>query len=194
VADDVRTSHAAARIGTPFPAGHFEEWRGGAVEADGLSPAWAQFFDERGPGGLGELRALATALQRQIRDDGVSYNVYADATTPQRPWSLDLFPFIVSPEDWAHIEAGVLPRVRLLDGMLADPYGPQTLVRDGLVPPALVQGHPGYLRAMHDVRPAGDTWLHIAAFDLAHGPDGRWWVVSQRTQAPSGLGYRASRC
>jgi uncharacterized circularly permuted ATP-grasp superfamily protein/uncharacterized alpha-E superfamily protein len=31
--------------------------------------------------------------------------------------------------------------------------------------------------------------LHITAFDLAHGPDGRWWVVSQRTQAPSGLGY-----
>lgn len=189
MADGVRTSDAAARIGTPFPAGHFDEWRGGAVEADGLSPAWAQFFDELGPGGLGELPTLATALQRQIRDNGVTYNVYADATNPQRPWSLDLFPFIVSPEDWAHIEAGVLQRVRLLDGMLADLYGPQTLLRDGLVPPALVQGHPGYLRAMHGVRPAGDTWLHIAAFDLAHGPDGRWWVVSQRTQAPSGLGY-----
>ena len=54
---------------------------------------------------------------------------------------------------------------------------------------ALVQGHPGYLRAMHGVEPLGGTWLNIAAFDLARGPDGGWRVVSQRTQAPSGLGY-----
>ena len=72
---------------------------------------------------------------------------------------------------------------------MADVYGPQQLLAEGLLPPALVQGHPGYLRAMHGVRPPGDTWLHIAAFDLARGPDGNWWVVSQRTQAPSGLGY-----
>jgi len=68
-------------------------------------------------------------------------------------------------------------------------YGPQVLLSRGLLPPALVQGHPGYLRPMHGVQPVGDTHLHIAAFDLARGPDGNWWVVSQRTQAPSGLGY-----
>jgi uncharacterized circularly permuted ATP-grasp superfamily protein/uncharacterized alpha-E superfamily protein len=72
---------------------------------------------------------------------------------------------------------------------MADVYGPQQLLAEGLIPPALVQGHPGYLRSMHGVTPPGDTWLHIAAFDLARGPDGKWWVVSQRTQAPSGLGY-----
>jgi uncharacterized circularly permuted ATP-grasp superfamily protein/uncharacterized alpha-E superfamily protein len=52
-----------------------------------------------------------------------------------------------------------------------------------------VHAHPGYLRGMQGVQPAGGTYLHIAAFDIAHGPDGRWSVVSQRTQAPSGLGY-----
>lgn len=184
-----RPSELAARLGAAFPAGHYDEWRGDALEPSGLAPAWAQFFDELGPGGLDELPAMAAALERQIRDNGITYNVYADADNPQRPWSLDLFPFIVSPEDWAHIETGVRQRVHLLDAILADLYGPRTLLREGLLPPALVQGHPGYLRAMHGVRPAGDTWLHIAAFDLAHGPDGRWWVVSQRTQAPSGLGY-----
>ncbi len=61
-----------------------------------------------------------------------------------------------------------------------------------LLPPALIQGHPGYLRALHGVQPLGDTWLNIAAFDLARGPDGGWRVVSQRTQAPSGLGYLPS--
>ncbi len=79
--------------------------------------------------------------------------------------------------------------MRVLDRVMADVYGPQQLLAEGLLPPALVRGHPGYLRALHGVKPPGDTWLHIAAFDLARGPDGNWWVVSQRTQAPSGLGY-----
>ncbi|WP_447776190.1 circularly permuted type 2 ATP-grasp protein [Variovorax boronicumulans] len=154
-----------------------------------LTPAWNAFFEQLGPGGFNDLPRRAVSLERQIRDNGVTYNVYADANGPQRPWSLDLFPLIVSPESWAQIEDGVQQRVRVLDRVMADAYGPQQLLAEGLLPPALVRGHPGYLRALHGVKPAGDTWLHIAAFDLARGPDGNWWVVSQRTQAPSGLGY-----
>ena len=128
-------------------------------------------------------------LARQIRDNGVTYNVYADTTGTQRPWSLGLFPLIISPESWQHIEAGIAQRMGLLDQIIADVYGPQSLLSQGLIPAALVQGHPGYLRAMHGVKPVGGSHLHVAAFDLARGPDGNWWVVSQRTQAPSGLGY-----
>ena len=124
-----------------------------------------------------------------MRDNGVTYNVYADANGPQRPWSLDLFPLMLAPGDWAQIETGIRQRTRLLNKVMADVYGPQNLLRRGLLPAALVQGHPGYLRAMQGVQPAGGLFLHIAAFDLARGPDGRWWVVGQRTQAPSGLGY-----
>lgn len=168
-------------------AGHRDELRSSPGD---LAPTWAAFFDHIGADGFADLNRRADNLQRQIRDNGVTYNVYADAAAGlQRPWALDLFPMIVSPQDWAHIEAGVLQRARLLNGILSDLYGPQQLLHKALLPAALVQGHPGYLRAMQGVRPPGDTWLHIAAFDLAHGPDGRWWVVSQRTQAPSGLGY-----
>ena len=154
-----------------------------------LAPPWRRFFDHLGTGGFNDLPRRAISLERQIRDNGVTYNVYADANGPQRPWSLDLFPLIISPESWSQIEAGVIQRVRVLDRVMADVYGPQLLLAEGLLPPALVRGHPGYLRPMHGVKPPGDTWLHIAAFDLARGPDGNWWVVSQRTQAPSGLGY-----
>ncbi|MFT4268512.1 MAG: circularly permuted type 2 ATP-grasp protein [Xenophilus sp.] len=154
-----------------------------------LTPAWSRFFETLGPEGFADLPRRALGLERQIRDDGVTYNVYADADGPQRPWSLDLFPLIVPPESWARIEAGVLQRTRLLDRVMADVYGPQKLLSEGLLPAALVRGHPGYLRALHGVQPPGGTWLRIAAFDVARGPDGHWWVVSQRTQAPSGLGY-----
>ncbi len=154
-----------------------------------MAGAWRQFFTECETDGLGDLNQRTTNLERQIRDNGVTYNVYADEDGPQRPWSLGLFPLIVSAQSWLQIEAGVTQRTRLLDRVMADVYGPQDLLAQGLLPPALVQGHPGYLRSMHGVQPVGGTHLHIAAFDLARGPDGNWWVVSQRTQAPSGLGY-----
>ncbi len=154
-----------------------------------LAKPWTTFFNCLGAEGFHDLNRRTANLRRQIRDNGVTYNVYADANGPQRPWSLDLFPMLLSPQDWADIEVGIKQRTRLLNHVMADVYGPQTLLSKGLLPAALVQGHPGYLRAMQGVQPAGGMFLHIAAFDLSRGPDGRWWVVSQRTQAPSGLGY-----
>ena len=154
-----------------------------------LTAPWTTFFNFLGTEGFSDLNHRSVNLQRQIRDNGVTYNVYADDNGPQRPWSLDLFPLILSPDDWAQIDTGIRQRTRLLNSVMADVYGPQNLLSQGLLPAALVQGNPGYLRAMQGVKPAGGVFLHIAAFDLARGPDGRWWVVSQRTQAPSGLGY-----
>jgi uncharacterized circularly permuted ATP-grasp superfamily protein len=161
----------------------------GAAADDTLSPEWTRFFNFLGADGFYDLNHRTANLRRQIRDNGVTYNVYADANGPQRPWALDLFPMMVSAADWAQIEAGIQQRARLLDRVMADIYGPQELLSKGLLPSALVHAHPGYLRGMQGVQPAGGTYLHIAAFDIAHGPDGRWSVVSQRTQAPSGLGY-----
>ncbi|MDO9603375.1 circularly permuted type 2 ATP-grasp protein [Hydrogenophaga sp.] len=184
----------ALSISAPADAGHRDELRqhsrGKAAADDALAPHWASFFEHVGADGFADLNRRAANLQRQVRDNGVTYNVYADAATgQQRPWALDLFPTMVSAKDWAHIETGVLQRARLLNAMMADLYGAGELLKRAMLPAALVQGHPGYLRAMQGVQPPGGTWLHIVAFDLAHGPDGRWWVVGQRTQAPSGLGY-----
>ncbi len=175
--------HALAGFAAP---GHFDELRGAQ---DQPTPAWSRFFAHLGRAGFADLDRRAADLARQVRDNGVTYNVYADASGPQRPWSVDLFPLIVNPDSWRRIEAGVLQRARLLDRIMADVYGPQHLLAGNLLPPALVQGHPGYLRGLHGVRPPGGRHLHIAAFDLARDAQGQWWVVSQRTQAPSGLGY-----
>ena len=193
----------AAALAPPAAPGHYDELRGAVsappagsgngaprVALPGLPlRPWARFFENLGRDGFNDLNRRTVNLERQVRDNGVSYNVYADAGGPQRPWALDLFPLIITPRSWRQIEAGVLQRVKLLDRVMADVYGPQQLLAKNLLPPALVQGHPGYLRPLHGVRPAGGTHLHIAAFDLARDPAGAWWVLSQRTQAPSGLGY-----
>ncbi len=176
--------------------GHFDELRGGVPNstdtpeaAAGFALPWTQFLSQAEASNARDLDRRFTSLQRQIRDNGVTYNVYADQEGPQRPWSLDLFPFIVDAQSWQQIEAGVHQRMRLLERVMADVYGPQTLLHQGLLPAALVHGHPGYLRSMHGVSPAGGINLHVAAFDLARGPDGLWWLIGQRCQAPSGLGY-----
>jgi uncharacterized circularly permuted ATP-grasp superfamily protein/uncharacterized alpha-E superfamily protein len=181
----------AAALAPSAARGHFDELRGSASAPAAALPAgaWARFFENLGSEGFADLNHRTVNLERQVRDNGITYNVYADANGPQRPWSLDLFPLIISPESWRQLEAGVLQRMKLLDRVMADVYGPQELLARNLLPPALVQGHPGYLRPMHGVKPAGGAHLHIAAFDMARDPSGAWWVVSQRTQAPSGLGY-----
>lgn len=175
-------------------AGHFDELHGQPA-TNSIAPcaaptgAWAEFLSQSEASTPADLDQRAASLQRQIRDNGVTYNVYADEKGPQRPWSLDLFPLIIDAASWTHIEGGIQQRMRLLDAVMADVYGPQTFMTEGLLPPALVHGHPGYLRPMHGVKPVGGVHLHVAAFDLARGPDGNWWVVGQRCQAPSGLGY-----
>ena len=182
------------------PTGHWDELRGGVSKVSDVpkhlsaakqtaNPAWADFLSHLGPEGIHSLPARHDAMLRQVRDNGMTYNVYANADQPQRPWSLDLLPLLLTSQDWSQIEKGVVQRMRLLEGIMSDVYGMQHLLKQGAIPYALVQGHAGYLHAMQGNSPVGGRHLNLAAFDLVKGPDGCWWLLSQRTQAPSGLGY-----
>lgn len=160
-------------------------------EAQGTPrPHWRAMFDELDHAASPELmRERLQSVQRQIRENGVTYNVYADPQGADRPWELDLLPLILPPEEWAGVEAAVAQRATLLNRILLDIYGEQALLREGLLPPALIYGHAGFLRPCHGIRPPGGVMLHTYAVDLARSPDGRWWVVADRCQAPSGAGY-----
>ena len=175
------------------PDGHWDELRNRLSAAAGQAQPpgllWSDFIERLGPEGLAGLNQRMGNLRRQVHDNGITYNVYAQTDQPQRPWALDLFPLMIGAEAWQQIERGVRQRMALLEHIMQDAYGPQSLVARGLLPAALVQGHPGYLHPMHGAAPVGGHYLSLAAFDLARGPDGLWWLLSQRTQAPSGLGY-----
>ncbi len=176
----------ALHLAQPAGEGQYDELR----QPDGqLRPIWQRFFETLEPVQFDRMDRQVAAIERQIHDDGATYNVYSAQDGMARPWSLELLPFLISPQDWRIIESGVQQRVSLLDAVLADVYGPQRLLSEGLLPPALVLGHPAYLRPLQGHVPQGGRFLQVAAFDLAHGPDGRWRVMAQRAQAPSGLGY-----
>ena len=185
-------SASLLRHALPAEPGVWDELRAAATGA--MRPPWQRFAEllPAPPAGLTpaeDLERRVAQVAHQIRLDGVTHNVFDEHGAASRPWSLELLPLLIEPAEWAGIEAGIKQRAALLEAMLADLYGPRRLLHEGLLPPALLLRHPGYLRPMLGVEPAGGLRLHIVAFDLARGPDGRWCMVAQLTQGPSGLGY-----
>ena len=124
-----------------------------------------------------------------IVENGVTYNVYADEQGRDRPWILDPLPYLLTAQEWRTIEAGVAQRARLVNAVLADLYGRQELLSKGALPAEIPFGHPNFLWPCRGVCPREDRWLWIYGVDLARSADGRWWVLTDRTQAPSGPGY-----
>ncbi len=137
----------------------------------------------------GTARRALDLTRRLIIENGVTYNVYADPQGADRPWALDPLPLVLDAREWQTIEAGLTQRARVLDALLADLYGPQRLIAEGLVPSELVFGHPNFLWPCHGIVPRGGHWLTLYAADLARAADGRWWILADRTQTPSGAGY-----
>ena len=170
----------------PLTAGTYHELLddGGAVRAH-----WRPLLDQLQRSTPVQLAQRQALLARQIQENGVTYNVYADPKGADRPWELDLLPHIIPADEWQRVAAGIAQRARLLNAVLADLYGPQTLIRDGLLPAELVFGHNNFLWPCQGIQPPAGTFLHLFAVDLARTPDGRWWVTADRTQAPSGAGY-----
>jgi uncharacterized circularly permuted ATP-grasp superfamily protein/uncharacterized alpha-E superfamily protein len=152
-------------------------------------PHWDPFVRALASRGSLEIADTVSLVERGIRENGVTYNVYADEKGANRPWEVDPLPLVLSAAEWAAIEAGIAQRARLLNAVLADIYGPQDLLRSGAIPPAVIFGHGGFLHQVQGIRPPGDIHLFHYAADLARSPDGHWWVVNDRTQAPSGAGY-----
>ncbi|NRH27374.1 circularly permuted type 2 ATP-grasp protein [Pseudomonas sp. MS19] len=150
---------------------------------------WQRLYQQLQRSTPAQIQQRQALVSRQIQENGVTYNVYADPEGADRPWELDLLPNLIPANEWQQIAAGVAQRATLLNQVLADIYGPQELIAEGLLPAELIFGHNNYLWACQGIKPPGGTFLHFYAVDLARAPDGRWWVTADRTQAPSGAGY-----
>jgi uncharacterized circularly permuted ATP-grasp superfamily protein/uncharacterized alpha-E superfamily protein len=154
-----------------------------------LRPHWQALVAQLESEAPTAMRQRQEAVQRQVRDNGVTYNVYADTHGVQRPWDLDVLPLIIAQDEWQHIAASVAQRATLLNKVLLDVYGEQRLLANGQLPPALVYGHSGFLPTCVGIPHYDNLALHSYAADIARAPNGQWWVVADRTQAPTGAGY-----
>jgi uncharacterized circularly permuted ATP-grasp superfamily protein/uncharacterized alpha-E superfamily protein len=152
-------------------------------------PHWdavVPFLETLGAKGL--VRSWEQA-RRMIHENGVTFNVYGDPLGMDRPWQLDAIPWVIPESEWQHLEVALAQRARLLNAILADVYGSQTLLEQGMLPPELVFAHAGFLRPCHGLPVPNNCYLYFYAVDLGRAPDGRWWVLADRTQSPAGAGY-----
>jgi uncharacterized circularly permuted ATP-grasp superfamily protein/uncharacterized alpha-E superfamily protein len=149
--------------------------------------AWLGFIAALTELGSEEIKRRFATADRHIRDTGVSYRAYGD--TSERAWPLGHLPLLIEPSDWRDIVAGVEQRAELLEAVLQDIYGPGHLIADGSLPATAVAGCPDYLQPLAGLLPHDRKYLHFYAVDLGRGPGGKWWVLGDRTQAPSGAGY-----
>src|ERR1700722_15816738 len=161
------------------------------LSADGVNPSahWANLMKSLRAIGPEELGRRCTRAERRIRENGITYNIYSDPLGANRPWEIDIVPFLIAGDEWRYIEQGIIQRARLLSLILEDLYGSQSLLMSGHFPAELLYANPAFLRPLVGVRVPSHSYLHMLAVDLARSPDGQWWVLSDRTQAPSGSGY-----
>lgn len=154
-----------------------------------LRPHWAEFLRLLGDNADAKLRAAGDACARAILEQDVSLNVYAGARSEPQPWPLDAIPHLVSAQDWAFLVAGVRQRAHLYNALLGDLYGAQKIFRNGSLPSELAMINPQFLRPCVGLGGDRGMFLHTYAVDIARAPDGQWWALQDRLDAPSGLGY-----
>lgn len=170
---------------TPEP-GVYDEM----IAADGtVRPHWRDFMLALGGLDKDAVKHGRQDIRRLLREDGASYNVHSESDQTSRPWDLDPIPLLLAQTEWETIEAGLVQRAELLNLILRDLYSSRALLRDGLLPQELVFAHSGFLLPCDQTLSADPHPLLLYSTDLARGPDGSMWVLSDRTQVPFGAGY-----
>src|ERR1700733_3991514 len=158
------------------------------IGQDGAPRAvWSRFFDAFATLTPGDIERRFGTADRHLREAGVSYR--APGETSDRIWPLSHLPLLIDDAEWRQLSAGIVQRAELLELVLSDLYGEGRLVAEGAIPAAAIAGSPEYLRSVCGIKPPGGRYLSLYAADVGRGPDGRWWVLGDRTQAPSGAGY-----
>ncbi|UFZ06848.1 circularly permuted type 2 ATP-grasp protein [Bradyrhizobium ontarionense] len=158
------------------------------IGADGQPrPVWARFADTFAALAPTDVDRRFASADRHLREAGVTYRAPGD--NAERSWPLSHLPLLIDEAEWAQLSQGIAQRAELFERVLKDIYGEGRLVASGALPAAAVAGSSEYLRPVCGVKPPGGRFLSVYAADIGRGPDGGWWVLNDRTQAPSGMGY-----
>ncbi|WP_010140391.1 circularly permuted type 2 ATP-grasp protein [Oceanicola sp. S124] len=158
-------------------------------ETGTVRPVWRDFLNRLAGLDAEELDLACARGSQYLRDAGVFFRHYGPDSHEERDWPLSHLPLLIDAAEWQQIAAGLVERADLLEQVMADLYGSGQLVADGLLPPELLAGNPEWLRPMVGVAPRSGHYLHMLAFDIGRGPEGQWWVLGDRAQAPSGAGF-----
>ncbi|MES0881152.1 circularly permuted type 2 ATP-grasp protein [Roseibium sp. SCP14] len=160
------------------------------LDPDGqVRPVWRPFLNHLNSLTSDEITDRFARGNQYLNDAGVYFRQYGQDGAHEREWPLSHIPVVISEDDWTIIAQGLVQRAELLEHVVADLYGKNSLVSEGYLPAGLVAESPEWQRPLVGISPKSGHHLHFLAFEIGRGPDGRWWVLSDRAQAPSGAGF-----
>src|SRR4030081_3635020 len=148
---------------------------------------WTRFFEAFAALTPIDIERRFGAADRHLREAGVTYRAPGEAA--DKLWPLSHLPLLIGAAEWQQLCAGIVQRAELLELVLNDLYGEARLIAEGAVPAAAIAGSNEYLRSVCGIKPPGGRYLNLYAADIGRGPDGRWWVLDDRQQAPPGTVY-----
>ena len=155
-----------------------------------IRECWKNIVHDIEESGIELLDKKRAEIDWQIQDNGVTYNVYDEKDThSSRSWNLDPIPFVIDEKEWENTKKGLQQRAKLFNLILKDLYSEQRLIKDNIIPAEVIFGHKGFSTEVFNMGMKEDFNLYFYATDIARGPDGKMWVISDKAQAPSGLGY-----
>jgi len=160
------------------------------MRADGsLRPVWQPLIDLLAAETPASMARRFAAGDQYLHDAGVYFRHHTEAGSTERTWPLSHIPVVIDAAEWRELSDGIVQRADLLEQVMADLYGPGELITRGLLPPELVAQNPEWLRPIVGLKPRSGHFLHFLAFEIGRSPDGNWFVLGDRTQAPSGAGF-----
>ena len=168
------------------PPGVYDELM---LEAGQLREQWVEFREAARQLPSDEFERRTRQAERILYENGVTYNVFSEGQELQRPWMLDLLPVILAEAEWDQVESSLSQRARLLNLIIDDLHGEQRSVQEGWLPHEVVYAHPGFQRCFHGLPRRGEPSLMLYSAELARSPNGQWWVMADRSEAPGGPGF-----
>ena len=153
-----------------------------------ILPHWQQWFCTFSNWNPTERTTHSEQLNQVVRETGIAYDLFADPNETKQPWSIDLAPLIIAPEEWQWLQTALSQRARLFNAINADLYGPRKLILEGYIPAALIFSDPSYLRPMQGHKGMFNG-LQFFAADLAKNPDGTWRILDNHAETPAGIGF-----
>lgn len=154
-----------------------------------VRPHYAPLMGKLAPMATGELDRRFGSARQYLSEAGVFHQVYGEGSEQSHEWPLGHPALVIDRGEWTTLCDGLVQRATFLEKLLADLYGERRVIAEGVLPGILLGRNPEFLRPLADQARLGAPLLSFIAVDLGRGPDGRWWVLGDRTQAPSGAGF-----
>jgi len=166
--------------------GNFDEAHG----SDGVRPHYRVLMDRLASIGDEDLNDRFGLLDSFFRTLGITFAVTGHEKGLERTWPMDLVPRIIPPDEWRHIEAGLIQRVSVLNRFLDDLYvGGQEAINDGIVPRWLIESADGYVREAHGIPAPGGSRCVVSGIDIVRDDEGTYRVLEDNLRIPSGISY-----